>query len=143
MAVVYLALGSNLTDRKSNIRQAIELLKSNKINIIESAKLIETNPVGGPPQDPFLNTVIKIETDLTPHELLSLTQSIEKHLGRSKTVVNGPRTIDIDILLYDQISLQTNQLTIPHPRMLKRDFVLNPLKEIAPELVDKLTHAWN
>ena len=113
---------------------ALALLAENDIHISKSSTVIETDPVGGPSQNKFLNTVIQIQTDLTPHALLSLCQSIERKLKRVKTIINGPRTMDVDILLYDDIRLHTPQLTIPHPRMFERDFVLPPLKEIAPEL---------
>lgn len=135
MSIVYLAIGSNLGDRHENIETAKMLLLENNINILHCSSIIETIPAGGPPDQPnFLNGVIKIETNLNPDDLLDLLKTIESKLGRKKTVRNGPRTIDLDILLYDQLKYQTEQLTIPHPRMLKRDFVMNPLKEIDPQL---------
>lgn len=135
MSIVYLAIGSNLGDRHENIETAKMLLLENNINILHYSSIIETIPAGGPPDQPnFLNGVIKIETNLNPDDLLDLLKTIESKLGRKKTVRNGPRTIDLDILLYDQLKYQTEQLTIPHPRMLKRDFVMNPLKEIDPQL---------
>ena len=104
--------------------------------------LLKQAPVDCPPnQENFLNGVLKIETTLPPESLLNLLKTIERKLGRKKTVKNGPRPIDLDILLYDQLKYQTAQLTIPHPRMLERDFVMNPLKEINPELVRELIHA--
>lgn len=134
MSIAYLSLGSNLGNRQTNIQTAVTLLAEGGIHIVKSSTIIETDPVGGPLQGEFLNAVMKIQTDLTPHALLDLCQSIERRLKRVKTVVNGPRTIDVDILLYDDMRLHTPQLTIPHPRMLERDFVLIPLREIAPEL---------
>ena len=141
MATVYLALGSNMGDRPANIQKAIELLNSSKITVKKISSIIETEPAGGPPQDKYLNGVIEVTTTLTPFELLKTAQSIEKKLGRKKTVCNAPRPIDIDILFYDQKKIQTPELTIPHPRMLNREFVMRPLSEIAPDLVNELTHA--
>ena len=138
MAIVYLALGSNVGDRHSNIQQAIEGLNAAGILVECVSTVIETEPVGGPPQDKFLNAVLKGQTELSPDELLRTTQLIEKKLRRVKTVADGPRTIDIDILLYDSLRLETPTLTIPHPRMFHRDFVMRPLKEIAPEIIKEL-----
>ena len=142
MAIVYLAIGSNLGDRKENIETALSLLTENNISILQRSNIAETIPVGGPPdQGKFLNGVCKVETILRPQELLDLLKVIEFKLGRKKTARNSPRPIDLDILLYDQIKYQTSQLTIPHPRMLERDFVMDPLREIAPQLTEELSHA--
>ena len=142
MAIVYLALGSNLGNRRKNIETAVRLLKKSRIAILKISTLIETDPVGGPTgQGKFLNGALKAETELPPEELLSCLKRIEQRLGRTKAVRNGPRTIDLDILLYDHREIQTPQLTLPHPRMLERDFVMQPLKEIEPELVKELLHA--
>src|SRR3989338_3214146 len=104
MAIVYLGIGSNVGERSQNIASAIEHLKKNKIDVIRCSSIIETAPVGGPPgQNNFLNGVLKAQTDLPAQELLNVLQSIERKLGRVKTVLNGPRTIDLDILLYDQL----------------------------------------
>lgn len=102
---------------------------------------METDPVGGPPQPKFLNAVAKIETRLSPVELLNQCHGIEKELGRVRDVPNGPRPIDLDILLYDRLVLDTPRLTIPHPRMFERAFVLEPLKEIEPALLEECVHA--
>ena len=141
MATVYLGIGSNLGNRRENVEKANGLLTKNNIEILKSSLLIETNPVGGPPQGKFLNGVLKVKTNLEPWQLLKALKSIESSLGRTKTVVNGPRTIDLDILLYDDIQLKTPDLTIPHPCMLERHFVMTPLKEIEPELYQRLIHA--
>ncbi len=133
MATIYLSLGSNLNDRSAYLAQAIEALKKS-MTIEKISTIKETEPVGGPPQDPFLNLALKATTHLSPHELLNVIQAIEQSLGRKRTVVDGPRTIDIDILLYDQRSINTPDLTIPHPRMHQRSFVLDPLREIEPDL---------
>ena len=103
--------------------------------ILQSSSLIETAPVGGPAQGLYINGVVKIETSLPPLDLLHQLKSLEKFLGRRKTIPNGPRVIDIDILLYNNITMTSDELTIPHPRMWERAFVTQPLKEIAPELI--------
>ncbi len=134
MSIAYLALGSNLGDRMGFIHQALYELKEQGINILKVSTIIETNPVGGPEQSKYLNAVIKIKTDLLPEELLFIINTIEKKLGRLRVIVNGPRKIDIDILLVDDIKLVSRKLIIPHPRMLERAFVIEPLKEIEPTL---------
>ena len=133
-----MGLGSNLGNRELNIKNAVELLKKNGVKVEKISTINETEPAGGIPQGKFLNAVLKSQTDLAPQDLLKFTQSIEKKLGRVKTIKNGPRTIDIDILLYDRLIFSTPDLTIPHPRMFERDFVLIPLKEIDPGLFGKL-----
>ena len=130
MPIVYLGIGSNVGDREGHIKKAIDLLKNNDIEILKASALIETKPVGGPPQGKFLNGAIKIKTNLSPKELLATLKSIEQAVGRTKTVKDGPREIDLDILLYEDIEVTSEQLTIPHPRMHEREFVLKPLKEI-------------
>lgn len=132
MAVVYLALGSNLGDRAENISRALEELEKAGIHINKRSSVIETEPVGGPPQGKYLNAVIECHTGLSPDKLLEMLQEVEILLGRERSIKDGPRTIDLDILLYDQIQMNTTTLTIPHPRMYSRDFVLVPLKEIYP-----------
>ena len=98
------------------------------------SQVYETEPVGGPPQGDYLNGVVGIETTLAPMELLSVLKKIETDLGRVKNVKNGPRVIDLDILVYDDISMATEELTIPHPGIEEREFVLKGLREIAPHL---------
>ena len=143
MATVYLGIGSNLGNRKKNIEDAITSLQKNRISVLKCSTIIETDPIGGPPdQEKFLNGVLKVRTRLAPQKLLHLLKQIEQELGRTKTVENGPRIIDLDILLYDHLNLKTPQLTLPHPCMLKRDFVMNPLKEIEPRLAGELHHAY-
>ncbi len=139
MVTCYIAVGSNLGDRKFNIESAIKKIRtldSTKIKKVSS--IIETAPQGGPPQGLYLNAVLETETELTPYQLLQELQRIESMLGRVRVVVNGPRTIDLDILTYGDISMNEAALCIPHPRMLERDFVMLPLKEIAPGLARKL-----
>ena len=138
MPIAYLGLGSNLGDREANIRTACALLKEKGIKILKQSSIIETDPIGGPSQGKFLNAVVKVKTQLSPHNLLAELKAIEKKLGRVKTVENGPRPIDIDILIYDNIKLTTAELTIPHPRMLKREFVMTPLRESYSKLAEQL-----
>ena len=138
MAVVYLSLGSNVGDRRQYLHKAIGLLNARGIAVVKSSAIIETLPVGGPAQDKYLNVVLKVKTLLTPEHLHELTQSIEHGLGRVRKIKNGPRVIDIDILLYDDVKLITKKLIIPHPRMFERDFVMKPLKEIDPALCASL-----
>ena len=139
MAVVYLGLGSNLGNRKKNIQSALKCLNQNGVAVKKISTIIETKPVGGPAtQGKFLNAALEVQTTLTPEALRATLKTIEDKLGRVRTVKNGPRTIDIDILLYGARAIKTKNLTIPHPRMLKRSFVIKPLREIAPQVVSKL-----
>ncbi len=137
MANVYLGIGSNMGDRAANIDRAMTLLKEHKdIKVIAESSLIETDPVGGPAQPKFLNGAIQIDTDLMPLDLLSQLKIIERRLGRVKGEPNSPRPIDLDILFYDDVVIVDGKnLTIPHPKIAERFFVLKPLLEIAPELV--------
>ena len=136
MSEIYLALGSNLGDRQHNLNEAVNQLKEHNIQLITASSIIETDPIGGPEsQGKFLNQVVQAQTQLSPHELLKTCKKIEQNMGREKTVRNGPRIIDIDILLYDNIRINSEELTIPHPRMWEREFVLKPLREIAPEII--------
>ena len=130
MATVYLALGSNLGDRQGHLRKAVDAFKANGIRVRKISTVIETEPVGGPPQGKYLNAVLKIQTQLSPEDLHRATQSIEQQLGRVREIKNGPRVIDIDILLYDDVKLVSRRLMIPHPRMFEREFVMQPLREI-------------
>ncbi len=138
MAIVYLGVGSNLGDRDANIRRGIALLKEHEdIKILEVSALHETEPVGGPPQGPYLNGAVKISTDLLPLDLLSQLKMAERRLGRMKSEIpSAPRPLDFDILFYDDVVIvEGKHLTIPHPRLTERTFVLQPLSEIAPDLV--------
>ena len=134
MTTVFLALGSNLGDRKTNLYTAIDFLRQ-KITIRRLSSVYETEPAYVADQPPFLNMVLHGETDLQPMELLRLAKSIEREMGRKKTVRFGPRVVDVDILLYGDERINAPLLTIPHPRMTERAFVLIPLAEIAPDLV--------
>lgn len=131
----YIGIGSNLGRRKLNIKTALSLLtKENKVKLLKTASVYETKPVGGPPkQTKFLNAAAVIQTGLTPKQLLSLLKDIEKKLGRDFNSVRwGPRIIDLDILFYDKLVVRAKDLTIPHPRISERLFVLMPLAQIAP-----------
>ncbi len=130
---VYLSLGSNLGDRQAYLQQAIEELNAlGSCKVCEQSKIIETEPYGDVPQDKFLNCVVRIETVLNPQRLLEALHTIEAHANRTREVHWGPRTLDLDILFYDHITMNTQQLTIPHADLHNRSFVLEPLCEIAP-----------
>ncbi|MQF48523.1 2-amino-4-hydroxy-6-hydroxymethyldihydropteridine diphosphokinase [SAR202 cluster bacterium AC-647-N09_OGT_505m] len=130
----YLGLGSNLGDRGFNLRMAISLLCQRE-SLIAISLVYETDPWGYTSQPPFLNLVCALETSLSPQGLLELAQEVERKLGRVHTFRYGPRTIDVDILLYGNEVIQTQDLQIPHPMMSQRAFVLVPLAEFAPDLV--------
>jgi len=132
---VYLGLGSNLGNRQKNIDMALELL-SQRMQIKKVSSIYETDPIGNTDQPRFLNIVCQVNTILEPQELLTLGKGIEFKLGRTPGYeVNSPRTIDIDILLYGATVMNTEKLTIPHPKLTERAFVLVPLSEIAPDAV--------
>lgn len=136
---VYLGLGSNLGERRKNIEDSLTLLRENpSIEVKKVSTLIETEPEGMKKQPLFLNGVAEIETELSPLLLLKLLKSVERALGRKSARRWGPRTIDLDILLYGDLIVDNDKLKIPHPLLTERDFVLAPLKEIAPEVVHPL-----
>ncbi|WP_242224319.1 2-amino-4-hydroxy-6-hydroxymethyldihydropteridine diphosphokinase [Bacillus cereus group sp. BfR-BA-01380] len=133
--VVYIALGSNMGERYMYLSQAIELLGAHPaIEIEDVSSVYETDPVGFTEQDCFLNLVIKISTNLLPQELLMVTQKVENELGRKREIKWGPRTIDLDILLYNHENIEAENLIVPHPRMFERAFVIVPLMEINQEI---------
>lgn len=134
MAIVYLCLGSNLGHREENLARALTLL-SQKVNLDKVSSIYETEPVGYKEQPFFLNLACRIRTDLDPGELLLLAKDIENKIGRRPSFLNSPRPIDVDILFYDDKIVKTQNLTIPHPRLADRAFVLIPLAEIAPDLI--------
>lgn len=131
---VYLSLGSNLADREKHLREAIAALGKAGVRVEKVSSIYETEPVDYPEQPWFLNCVAQGATELEPQTLLRELQGIEARMGRKKTVPKGPRIIDIDILLYDDETVDTAELQVPHPRMRMRRFVLEPLAEIAPGL---------
>ncbi len=135
MPTVYLGFGANLGDRAGNLRDALRRLVAGGVRLRRVSSVYETAPVGGPPQPAYLNLVAEVETDLAPRALLALCQRIERDLGRVRAERWGPRTVDIDLLLYEGVTAQEPGLTLPHPRLGERQFVLVPLAEIAPELL--------
>lgn len=136
---VYLALGSNLGERLEYLREALKRLPP-EVELLKVSSVYETAPVGYQDQPNFLNMACQGKTRLSPRALLRYVKEIEKAIGRQETFRNGPRVIDIDILLYDQRCIQENDLVIPHPRMAERAFVLAPLAEIAPNVVEPIHH---
>lgn len=136
----YIALGSNMGDRKAYIDGAVKSLDELEgCSVEKTAEYIETEPYGGVEQDDFLNTVLELRTLLPPEVLLERLHDIENAAGRERTVRWGPRTLDLDIVLYDNLVLDSPDLVIPHMEMHKRDFVLKPLMEIAPYLRHPIT----
>lgn len=133
MATAYLALGSNLGDRLENLRTALKALPP-FVEVRTVSPVYETAPLYVAEQPRFLNAAASVVTSLTPDALLTHVKQIEKDVGRTNTHENGPRTIDLDILLYDDTIMQTPGLTIPHARMHERAFVLAPLHDIAPQV---------
>lgn len=134
MSIAYLGLGTNLGDRKENLRKAIEAIAL-KMDIYQQSSLYETAAWGYTDQPDFLNQVVQVETDLTPLRLLNFLKRTEVELGRVENFRYGPRQIDLDILFFDDLVKNTIRLQIPHPRLAERAFVLVPLNEIAPGLV--------
>jgi len=129
--IAFLGLGSNIGDRDALLAEALERLNAlPSVRVTDVSPLYETDPVGYEEQPPFLNIACRIETSLPPEDLLAETLRIERELGRERTVRWGPRTIDIDVLLYENATLNTKALTVPHPRLMERAFVLVPLLDI-------------
>ena len=135
MPLVYLGIGSNLGIREDNCLMAISLLEENGLKITKRSAMHETTPWGIKDQPKFINMAIEAETNISPLELLSIIKKIEGEMGRQPAMKWGPRVIDIDILLYGDKLLCEADLTIPHPLMHEREFVLRPLSEIAPDIV--------
>jgi 2-amino-4-hydroxy-6-hydroxymethyldihydropteridine diphosphokinase len=134
-ALAYLSLGSNLGDRKSNLLRASEELANACIQVVHASSIYETEPQDFIDQPAFLNCVLAVQSELSPFALLGRTHAIEAAMGRTRSeILKGPRVIDIDILLIGALVLQDERLIIPHPRMLNRRFVLEPLVEIAADL---------
>ena len=136
MAIVYLGIGTNLGQRRDNVLKALQLIKDKGIVVLAESSLHETAPWGVKNQPPFLNGALKIETELSPKDLLKELKGIERKMGRLFTSQRwGPRVIDLDILMYDDLVLNEPDLIIPHRLMHEREFVLLPLKEIAPDVM--------
>lgn len=132
----YIGLGSNLGDKLKSITEAINLIsKLKSVEIVRTSSMIETEPYGKTDQPDFLNCVIELDTDILPEELLKKCLDIENQLGRIRNEKWGPRTIDIDLLLYEDIMMNSESLVLPHPEMHKREFVLTSLNELCPDLV--------
>jgi len=139
LKTIYLGLGSNLGDRRAHLARAVMGLEAPDLRVKRTSSIYETEPRDVPQQPWFLNQVIEVETDLFPKQLLSRIQKIEREMGRKRIVSKGPRVIDIDILLFGDSVLATPELEIPHPRMIERRFVLEPLAELAPDLRHPVT----
>jgi 2-amino-4-hydroxy-6-hydroxymethyldihydropteridine diphosphokinase len=129
---IFIGLGSNLGDRRLNLQRAAELLQ---IEILKNSSLYETEPVGYLQQPWFLNSVIWVQTELSPVDLLRRCQEVEKKLGRKRDIPKGPRTLDLDVLFFNQVILNIPDLILPHPAIPERRFVLEPLNEIAPDFI--------
>jgi 2-amino-4-hydroxy-6-hydroxymethyldihydropteridine diphosphokinase len=141
MPIVYIALGTNLEPRADHLEKALELFRSlTDVEVKRVSSIYESKPVGYLDQPDFLNLVFEAETDLLPLDLLDRCQSIEQELGRVRTIRFGPRTLDVDIVLYGAEIIEEEQLIVPHPRMQERAFVLLPLQELDPEYV---VPEWN
>jgi len=129
----YIGLGSNRRPREETLRQALaELARRKGITVVTVSSFVETEPVGGPPQGPFINAAAELRTALSPRELLNALQQVEDQFGRERAVRWGPRTLDLDLLLYEDLIIREPDLQVPHPLMHRRRFVLEPLCEIAP-----------
>lgn len=130
----FLGLGSNLEDRLANLQRAVDLIAARPgVRLSRSSRVYETDPIGGVEQPDFLNAVIEVETDLSARDLLAACRDLETELGRVREVRWGPRTIDVDLLVYDELEIDEPDLVVPHPRMHERAFVLIPLLELEPE----------
>jgi 2-amino-4-hydroxy-6-hydroxymethyldihydropteridine diphosphokinase len=139
---VFLGLGSNLGEREENVREALNQIAALPgTRVVRTSALIETEPWGVENQPPFINAVTEIRTSLEPSELLEATKGIEAKMGREKTYRWGPRLVDIDVLVYGQRRVHTPRLNVPHPQLLERPFVVEPLAEIAPEVIEELRRA--
>jgi 2-amino-4-hydroxy-6-hydroxymethyldihydropteridine diphosphokinase len=140
LKIVYLGLGSNVGDSEALLQAALDELNGPGLKLLKASSLYETEPIGLRDQPWFLNMAAEFETELFPKQLLHRIAAVEKSLGRKRTVRNGPRTIDIDILLYGNAVVNTEELEIPHPRYRERRFTLAPLAELNPGLRDPVTH---
>ncbi len=138
MTTIYIGIGANLGDREGNCLKALEELEKRGIKVTKKSSRYETEPWGVKDQPRFINMAVEADTDLTPEEVLRVIKEIENYLGRRETLRLGPRVVDLDILLYDELVVDEPELRIPHPHMHKREFVLKPLSEIAPEVIHPL-----
>lgn len=131
MARAFLALGSNIGDSWAILTEAVAAMP----DLVAVSPVYETEPVGGPEQDPFLNIVVELDTERSPRELLELCRSLELAAGRERVIRWGPRTLDVDVLLVGDLTVDEDDLTVPHPRMHERNFVMVPLLDLAPDIV--------
>lgn len=131
----FVALGSNLGDRQGNLNRAVELLQQHGVEVLKVSTFIETEPYGVTDQPRFLNGACMVKTELSPLELLRLLLSVEEEMGRVRLRHWGERNIDLDLLLYEGVIMDTEELRLPHPDMANRDFVMLPLAELAPSLI--------
>jgi 2-amino-4-hydroxy-6-hydroxymethyldihydropteridine diphosphokinase len=132
--VAFLGLGSNLGDRLTNLQAAVDALQTEPgLRVTASSRVWETVPVGGPPQPDYLNAVIGVETDLSARDLLDVARRVEGRMGRVRNERWGARSLDVDILLYDEEQIDEPELVVPHPRLAQRAFVLLPLLELEPD----------
>ena len=139
MSIVYLGLGSNVGDSEALLKSALTELDRPDLKLLRVSSLYETEPIGMREQRWFFNLVAEFETELSPQQVLHRMQKIEMSMGRRRTIENGPRTIDIDILLYGSVAMKTEELEIPHPRYRDRRFTLAPLAELNPGMRDPVT----
>ena len=139
MPLVYIGLGSNLGDRKAYLHEAVRRMSEAGINVIRSTGIIETEPVENTSQPRFLNQVVLAETVIEPLVLMDRLLEIERTMGRVRDIPRGPRIIDLDVLLYDRLVLNSDKLVIPHPGILRREFILRHLVELDPGLRDPLS----
>ncbi len=143
MIRAYLGIGSNLGDRLAHLQSAVDFLAATAgVEVVAVSPVYETDPVGGPPQDDYLNAVVAVDTDLDPHALLAAGHAAEAAAMRRREVRWGPRTLDVDVLTYDDLVLDDPDLTIPHPRMGDRAFVLAPLHDLDPDTVERPSGGW-
>jgi 2-amino-4-hydroxy-6-hydroxymethyldihydropteridine diphosphokinase len=138
--LVYIAMGSNIGDRAEMLARGIEALNAAGVRVLRQSSLYASEPVDAPPQAWFLNAVVEAETTLMPRQLLRTLMGIEQALGRRRTIVRGPRTLDLDILFYGSSVIRASDLEVPHPRLERRRFVLVPLAELAPGLRHPVSH---
>ncbi len=135
LITAYLALGSNVGERLEQMRSALELLDLEGVAVMAASPVYQNRAVGMGDADPFLNAVVEVQTELQAEALLDVCLAVESKLGRVRTAGWSPRTIDIDVLMFGEASVETERLYLPHPRIAERDFVLQPLADIAPELL--------
>lgn len=135
MSIAYIGIGSNLGDRGENVETAICRMRLEKeLKVLRISSIYESDPLGVTDQPQFLNGVVEVETSLPPRDLLRRLLVLETHLGRKRSIQGGPRIMDLDLLLYDKVVMREGDLTLPHPEMHRRKFVLLPLLELVPEI---------